>query len=137
MTKAHKINADEQYKLILECRSSGLSDYQWCNEHGIKPGTFYNWVKRLRKKACYDIPAAAGRNSYNPAPAQDVVPLLILNEEPKVPSVQEIEHNACIGTNDQVLVAELSVNGVSVRITNDSNTRIFSQILEFMGGRAC
>ena len=47
--------ADEQYRLIMECRSSGLSDFQWCNEHGIKPGTFYNWVKRLRKKSCYDI----------------------------------------------------------------------------------
>lgn len=47
--------ADEQYRLIMECRSSGLSDFQWCNEHGIKPGTFYNWVKRLRKKSCYGI----------------------------------------------------------------------------------
>ena len=54
--------ADEQYRLIMECRSSGLSDFQWCNEHGIKPGTFYNWVKRLRKKSCYDIPPATGNN---------------------------------------------------------------------------
>ena len=44
--------ADEQYRLIMECRSSGLSDFQWCNEHGINPGTFYNWVRRLRKKFC-------------------------------------------------------------------------------------
>ena len=42
--------ADEQYQLIMECRNSGLSDYQWCTEHDINPGTFYNWVKRLRKK---------------------------------------------------------------------------------------
>lgn len=42
--------AEEQYQLIMECRSSGLSDYQWCTEHDINPGTFYNWVKRLRKK---------------------------------------------------------------------------------------
>jgi len=48
--------AEEQYRLIMECRSSGLSDYQWCTEHDINPGTFYNWVKRLRKKACYEIP---------------------------------------------------------------------------------
>ena len=40
-----KRTADEQYRLIMECRSSGLSDFQWCNEHGIKPGTFYNWVE--------------------------------------------------------------------------------------------
>ena len=47
--------ADEQYALIMECRSSGLSDQQWCMQHDINPGTFYNWVKRLRRKACYDI----------------------------------------------------------------------------------
>lgn len=54
--KTQRRTADEQYQLIMECRSSGLSDYQWCTEHNINPGTFYNWVKRLRKKACYDIP---------------------------------------------------------------------------------
>ena len=53
--KTQRRTADEQYQLIMECRSSGLSDYQWCTEHNINPGTFYNWVKRLRKKACYDI----------------------------------------------------------------------------------
>ena len=137
MPKAHSVKPDEQYKLILECRSSGLSDYQWCNEHGIKPGTFYNWVKRLRKKACYDIPEASGRDNYSPELAQDVVPLLILNEEPEVPSVPKIEHNACIGTNMQISVAELTINGVSVHISNDINPRILSQILEFLGDRAC
>ena len=48
--RAKPVNADEQYRLIMECRASGLTDYQWCIEHGIKPGTFYNWVKRLRQK---------------------------------------------------------------------------------------
>ena len=50
--RAKPVNADEQYRLIMECRASGLTDYQWCIEHGIKPGTFYNWVKRLRQKGC-------------------------------------------------------------------------------------
>lgn len=48
--KTQRRTADEQYQLIMGCRSSGLSDYQWCTEHNINPGTFYNWVKRLRKK---------------------------------------------------------------------------------------
>lgn len=48
--KTQRRTADEQYQLIMECRNSGLSDYQWCTEHNINPGTFYNWVKRLRKK---------------------------------------------------------------------------------------
>ena len=75
-----KRTADEQYRLIMECRSSGLSDFQWRNEHGIKPGTFYNWVKRLRKKACYDIPPATGRGGYKPSEQQDVVKLEIVDQ---------------------------------------------------------
>ena len=44
--RSKRIPAEEQYRLIMECRQSGLTDHQWCVEHDIKPGTFYNWVKR-------------------------------------------------------------------------------------------
>ncbi len=91
------IPADEQYKLILECRSSGLSDYQWCKENGINPGTFYNWISRLRKKACYDIPAPAGRNNFKAQVPQEVVPLLITDDEEAVaPILPKVEQNTCI-----------------------------------------
>jgi transposase-like protein len=47
---AKRKSADEQHYLIMECRSSGMSDYQWCNEHDINPGIFFYWVKRLFKQ---------------------------------------------------------------------------------------
>ena len=50
--RSKRIPTEEQYRLIMECRQSGLTDHQWCVEHDIKPGTFYNWVKRLRQKGC-------------------------------------------------------------------------------------
>ncbi len=56
--RSKRIPAEEQYRLIMECRQSGLTDHQWCVEHNIKPGTFYNWVKRLRQKGCVDLPAS-------------------------------------------------------------------------------
>ena len=62
--KTQRRTADEQYQLIMECRSSGLSDYQWCTEHNINPGTFYNWVKRLRKNGCGDIPEKNQLSTY-------------------------------------------------------------------------
>ena len=131
MTK--RVNADEQYKLILECRSSGLTDYQWCKNHGINPGTFYNWVKRLRKKACYDIPAPAGRDDFRPQEIQEVVPLMIIDDGPGVPSIpKEEQSNSSIAS-----VAVLTCNGFSISITNDINTRLLSQIFEYVGGRSC
>ena len=62
--KTQRRTADEQYQLIMECRSSGLSDYQWCTEHNINPGTFYNWVKRLRKNGYGDIPEKNQLSTY-------------------------------------------------------------------------
>ena len=45
-----KVPAEEQNKLIMECRQRCLSDQQWCLNHDIKPGTFYNLVKRFAKE---------------------------------------------------------------------------------------
>ena len=70
-------SAEEQYQLVLECRFSGLTDYQWCTEHHITPGTFYNWVKRLRQKSCYEIPEASGAMSV-PQDKPDIVKVQIV-----------------------------------------------------------
>ena len=48
--KEKRVSREEQLKLIMECRSSGLSDYQWCEAHGIHAGTFYNWVNRFQNR---------------------------------------------------------------------------------------
>lgn len=45
----------DQIRLIMECRQSGLSDYQWCEKNGIYPGTFYNWISKLRKSGYTDM----------------------------------------------------------------------------------
>lgn len=56
--RAKRISSDEQFRLIMECRQSGLSVYQWCQANDINPGTFYNWISRLRKKGMV-IPCSA------------------------------------------------------------------------------
>ena len=68
---AKPIKAKEQYRLVLECRSSGLTDYQWCVEKGICPGTFYGWVRRLRQKGYENIPDPV--NSQRRGGKQEVV----------------------------------------------------------------
>lgn len=34
-----RVCKDDQIKLIMECRQSGLSDYQWCEKTGFIPVT--------------------------------------------------------------------------------------------------
>lgn len=50
-------NDEHWLKLLTQCRSSGLTDRQWCIENGIPVSTFYYHVRALRKKAC-EVPEA-------------------------------------------------------------------------------
>lgn len=62
MSKQH--NDEYWMKQINACRTSGLTDYQWCRQNGISPSTFYYHVKILREKACA-IPSPAKSESVN------------------------------------------------------------------------
>ena len=55
-----KIAVEARLPLILECRTSGLSDRAWCLKNGINPDTFRWWVTELKKKK-YDIPPAGNK----------------------------------------------------------------------------
>ena len=131
--------ADEQYALIIECRSSGLTDQQWCMQHDIKPGTFYNWVKRLRRKACYDIPEATSRAGLTAAVKQDVVKIEVLPDEKpsavpdKFPAADTfLEMSSC-----QTPPIEIRMHEAVLRITNDVDPRLLAQILRNLGGCVC
>ena len=56
MPKRNQRRTDKEWlDLIQECRSSGLSDKCWCQEHHIHTSNFYYQIRRLRQKAC-EIP---------------------------------------------------------------------------------
>ncbi|MCM1225630.1 MAG: anti-repressor SinI family protein [Lachnospiraceae bacterium] len=64
-------NDQEWLDLIQECRTSGLSDREWCQMHSISINTFYNKVTDLRKKAC-NIPKSQAAPSGR---EHEVVPI--------------------------------------------------------------
>ncbi len=51
--------------LITECRTSGLSDYQWCEQQGINKLSLSNWINRLRK-ADYQFPNSESKKHSLP-----------------------------------------------------------------------
>ena len=78
---SERIPRDEQIRLIQECRNSGMSDSQWCLQHGIRPGTFYNWVNRIKKKGDIHIPSPGGTGEYFPEAKQDIVRINLVRED--------------------------------------------------------
>ena len=69
-------NDEHWLKLITQCRSSGLTDRQWCIENGISISTYYYHVRTLRKKAS-EVPEAVDATAQK----QEVVQIQLWDKE--------------------------------------------------------
>ena len=132
--RAKRRTEQEQYDMIMECRQSGLSDHQWCLEHDINPGTFYNWVRRFRKQAC-EFPAPAGKDRFQ-AVHQEVVKMEIIPDHPsdffEQPSMED-----SIEITKPVAAMELQIGKAVLRISNQTDPRLLEQTLKLLGAFSC
>ncbi|WP_071144161.1 IS66 family insertion sequence element accessory protein TnpA [Coprococcus phoceensis] len=110
--KAKRVNREEQLKLIMECRSSGLSDYQWCEAHGIHPGTFYNWVSKLRK-ADVTLPDSESKHLGTPVHQEVVKVDLVSNPVPSTTIMKQ---------NTRILAMPSTDASVAMEIVMDNST---------------
>lgn len=134
--RARTIHKEEQLQLIMECRSSGLTDYQWCIEHNIRPGTFYNWISRFRKEGYPDIPEPLGRESAHKARQQEAVKLELTPYAKSDVLTKEIEQNACISESfvmDNTATIEILTKNASIRFTNQVNPKLLEAVLQTVG----
>lgn len=124
----------EQYRLVMDCRQSGLSDTRWCEENGIQPSTFYNWVNRLRKKGC-KIPSPTGKEDFLPAPHQDVVRVDLVPDASFVDVTPSREVSLPEFTKASCLRLELG--GAKLDIPNDVSPELLVSVLRFLRGASC
>lgn len=126
------VRKPEQIKLIMECRQSGLSDYQWCQKHGINPGTFYNWVSKLRK-AGYTIPDSAGKVSGVPV-MQEVVKLDLAESGISTPAMMEQSTSLPALSGVPCIAAEIECGNIRVRIFNGADAAVVQNTFQCIGG---
>ena len=94
----------------MEWRKSGLSDHQWCLNNDINPGTFYNWVKRLRKNGCGDIPEKNQLSTYEHS-HQEVVKI----------EMNSISVPTDMNKNTDTAAMELMIGNMNLRISNKTD----------------
>lgn len=131
---AKPIKAKEQYRLVLECRSSGLTDYQLCVEKGICPGTFYGWVRRLRQKGYENIPEPV--HSQREGARQEIVRI-----GAQAPALQEAFPSTAEAPQEVLpapaSVMELSIGGCVIRVPNGTDPELFRQAVCLLKGVPC
>lgn len=142
--KTNSLSDRERYELVLECRSSGLSDYQWCKEHGIAKSTFYKWIARFRQDGYPDLPKPTGQGSSHAPVVQDVVKVDLLGEskcEYSVPFDYSNSDQNGPGPNPHAVVSkssdfavEISSGDAVIRIHNNVSPHILNAILQYAGG---
>ena len=131
--------SDEQWlNFLKECRSSGMSDKDWCIMHGIHPSTLYKVIKRLRLKAC-DIPD----HEENVAPLKQEVALVasidengVLTKSQPSEAVSLPAPNAsmpltasCMEHQLDATVRIVMPTGVLVEMSNNANVATIRNIL--------
>lgn len=122
---------DDEYwmNVINTCRTSGLSDSQWCRNNGIKPSTFYYHVKCLREKAC-QIPISMGPGTPQ---KQEVVQIFENGIEP-VQKSEPCIHTAMEGTEmtSSSTAIRLDFHGVHLEITNAASSSVIADTLKVL-----
>lgn len=137
--RANRRSQDEWFQLIQECRSSGLSDRTWCEQHGILVSSFYNAVKRLRKSAC-DIPLSSNRRTYaldlTSSSKQEAVQI-DLCPDPYPEAVPPAKQMCPAPHLDNLHTIELMMDNVSLKVSNSADPFLLQQIIRMLRTDQC
>ena len=136
MTSARKVRVPmrEQIRIINECRQSGMTDADWCRENDISVSTFYNWVSRCRKAAADQIPPPNYGHCEIPRSKQDVVPIDIVSDHLTEQHAAPQMHQTNLDNSHTI---EVSMNDVTIRISNDADPALLTRTLRLIRETSC
>lgn len=118
-----KMSNEQWMEMIQTCRSSGLSDHQWCKENDVAVSTFYKHAKEFRENACISLPSFGTRNVHD---TQEVVQV---NLETKTSAL--IEHSDPLAIECPAI--SLHINGIRMDIHNHVDPVLLTKALQALG----
>ncbi len=115
---------EDWYRLIMDCRKSGLSDAQFCRANGIPNSTFATAVKRLRDKS-FAIPEVNDIDAHDlTLTKQDVVKVDIISDiRPHQEPTEVVSHS------DNSHMIEIKLGDVQISLCNGADTELVARTL--------
>ena len=129
----------EWFRLITECRQSGLSDSHWCRMNNIPVSSFFTAIRRLRAKA-YAIPEDNPKtdNTLDPTSTQDVVKIDIMQDLSPAKYDEAVLASKTTATSsslDNSHTIEIQMGDTVIRLSNNANPTLVKLItLSLVGG---
>ena len=139
-----RTSPEEQLCLITECHQSGLTDYEWCQQHNIKVSTFYAWVHKLKQRGEIDIPAVIPTVVRKEPEKPDIVKIKIEGErritaaqKPALTPESPAETLPSMQTQPGYPVMEVIIGDVHLRVTNDVNPALLAETIRLLRSAGC
>lgn len=124
--KRHPRRSDEEWlNIIHKCRTSGLSDKAWCEEHHIHTSKFYYHIRRLRAKAC----EITERENTVPK-QQEVVPVSFVEQEFCIPTART---SGAEGFHSDTVIT-VCMNGIQISISNNAARETIAHTISVLQG---
>jgi len=122
-----RYNNSEWEDIIKRCKSSGLSDYQWCRDNGIALTSFYRKLKQFRdihiEPSAQVLPIAKTQESV-----QEVVPLEVIPDQ---------ETQTSYNNEGKVVAARVTVKGMTIEVFNAADPGLIKDIIQCAWGSSC
>ena len=135
---------EEQLRLITECRQSGLTDHEWCQQHNINVSTLYSWVHRLKQSGEINIPAVIPTVVRKEPEQPDIVKIKIEGEKqittapkPVLTLEPPAETRPAMQTQSGYPVMEVIMSDVHLRVTNDVNPALLAETIRLLRSAGC
>ena len=123
MPKPYRQRTNTEWEeLIRKCKSSGLSDYEWCRQNGVPQSSFYRNLKKFHESTIEEAPKEFPVRVI-PAVQQEVVPLKLI-EETKAPE-SPVSCKA-----DPAPAARLQVNGMTIDLFSNANPSFIHGVIK-------
>ena len=127
--RSHSRSDQEWITLIQDCRSSGMSDKDWCERHQIPKSTFYHHVRQLKKSACQ----IQERTCKLPTPIQQVVELSFVEEELQADKSVQTHNDSFVSDEDtSVSVITVHIGSITIDITNKAAEDTIKNTLKWL-----
>lgn len=132
--KSKRKSIDQQLQLIMECRKSGLSDYQWCKRHDINPSTFYNWINRLHGQGT-ELPESTSNEEIPPS-KQEVVKVELIHEDTSLSTTmnQNTNNSKNLANISVHPAVEIILGNATIRFFNGTEKQLIETTFQCLGG---
>lgn len=130
----HPHRSDEEwYRIIMDCRKSGMSDTQYCSTNDIAQSSLWSAIKRLRKKS-FAIPEVSDVDLHEPTlPKQDVFKVDI------IPDIQPPQELTPVVTPhlDNSYMIEIKLGDIQISLCNGAESGLVAGTLSALRSFVC